>query len=165
MKLSPKYVINAVLLLFIFGSLGYALIRGESAGNDESPLVYPAGEMIPVVAGVKPDWAIYFFYNDVYCDTCEKLEGYAVEAVKEQYSEMLASGELQWRSLDMTTPENEHYAVEYGLFSKSIVLVELEGDAEVRWENLEGIWDLVGDRNAYEEYIESSLKSFMDERS
>ena len=163
MKMNAKYAVNTVMLLFIFGSVGYALFLGDPSGSDGTPLVRPAEELIPIVEGVEPNWAVYFFYNDVYCDTCEKLEGYAVEIVKSRYSELLASGVLGWRSLDMTLPANEHYAVEFKLFSKSIVLVELEDGEVLRWQNLEEIWDLVHDKDAYGEYIDSSLKRFMGE--
>ena len=161
MKMNPKYLINTVLLVFVFGSLGYALLRGDQGGSSDTPAARPLGETIPIVEGVEPDWAVYFFYNDVYCDTCEKLEGYALEAVRTQFSDELEAGLIQWRSLDMTTSENEHYAVDFSLYSKSIVLVKLDDGEEIRWENLEDIWDLVHDQPAYMDYIRDSLKDFM----
>ena len=146
---------------FVFGSLGYALLRGDQRASSETPAARPLGETIPIVEGVEPDWAVYFFYNDVYCDTCEKLEGYALEAVRTHFADELEAGLFQWRSLDMTTIENEHYAVDFSLFSKSIVLVELNGREEIRWKNLEDIWNLVHDQPAYMDYIRDSLKDFM----
>lgn len=162
MKTTPKYVITALLLVFVFGSLAYTLLRDDQIGNRKEGSARPLGETIPVVQGVDPDWAVYFFYNDVYCETCERLEGYALEAVRTHFADDLESGVIQWRSLDMTTPENKHYAVDFGLYSKSVVLVELDDGEEVRWENLDDIWDLVHDQPAYMDYIRSSLKTFMD---
>lgn len=85
-----------------------------------------------------------------------------MKAVRAHFQEDLDSGTLQWRSIDMTTPENEHYAEEFKLFSKSIVLVELDQSDEIRWENLKDIWDLVYDQPEYMEYIRKSLSEFME---
>ena len=161
MKSGQKYFLNSLLIGFVVLSLGYAFMNRETGDSVLEPK--PLGQTLPVVEGVEPDFAVYFFYNDVYCDTCEKLEGYALEAVQANFPDELAAGILQWRSLDMTTTENEHYADDFGLYSKSIVLVELDGESEIRWENLEDIWDLVYDKDSYGVYIESSLRSFMDE--
>lgn len=156
-----KYTINAVLLSIVVGSLAYAFLKPAPPNDPTSPTRTPLGDTIPIVEGVDPNFAVYFFYNDVYCDTCERLEGYAIEAVRAHFHEDLDSGVLRWRSIDMTTPENEHYAEDFKLFSKSIVLVELVQDEEIRWENLKDIWDLVYDQPKYTEYIKSSLAAFM----
>lgn len=160
MKSGQKYILNGLLIGFVVLSLGYAFMNREAGDSASEPK--PLGQTLPVVDGVDPDFAVYFFYNDVYCDTCEKLEGYALEAVQVNFADELVAGILQWRSLDMTTVENEHYADDFGLYSKSIVLVKLDGESEIRWENLEDIWDLVYDKEAYGVYIETSLRSFMD---
>ena len=156
-----KKIVTALLLAFVGLSVLYALMNYRVV--DSPSTVGALGKTLPVVEGVDPDWAVYFFYNDVYCETCEKLEGYALEAVQADFQDALDSGALQWRSIDMTTAEHEHYAEDFQLFSKSVVLVELGGDEEVRWENLEDIWDLVHDKPAYMKYIQSSLADFMDE--
>lgn len=163
MNKNTKYAINALLLAFVFGSLGYALLKGDEGAIEGSASGRPVGLTVPAVEGVEPDWAVYFFYNDVYCDTCERLEGFALEAVKTHYADELESGSIAWRSIDMTTSDNEHYAVDFNLYSKSIVLIELDNGEEVRWKNLEDIWDLVYDKPAYMDYIRDSMKDFMSE--
>ena len=153
-----RQLVAVLILAFVGGSVIYGTINRQSAKTGP----YTLGRTLPVVEGVDPVWAVYFFYNDIYCETCERLEGYALEAVQEHFQDDLDSGVLQWRSMDMTLPEYEHYAEDFELYSKSVVLVELDGAEEVRWENLEGIWDLVHDKPVYKTYIESSLTAFMD---
>jgi hypothetical protein len=162
MNQNLRYLVNAALLAFVFGSLGYALLRGENSSTPDST-PRPLGLSVPVVEGVEPRWAVYFFYNDVYCDTCERLEGYAFEAVQKHFGDRLESGDITWRSFDMTTPQNEHYAIDFDLYSKSVVLIELHEGEEIRWKNLEKIWDLVDDEPAYIDYIQKTFNEFMDE--
>ena len=157
-----KYAFNTALLLFVAGSLVYTFLPEKPSENTGTATPRPLGLTVQAVEGVDPEWAVYFFYNDVYCDTCEKLEGYALGAVRAHFGDELNAGIIQWRSIDMTTPENAHYAVDYSLYSKSIVLVELDNGEVVRWKNLEEIWDLVYDQQKYVHYIRDSMKDFMD---
>lgn len=161
MSSNVKYAINSALIAFVIIALGYGiLMRTQTA---EAPDTFRPREVsVPPVEGVDPEFAVYFFYNDVYCETCDKLEGYALDAVKSEFEDLLTSGLLQWRSLDMTAPENEHYVEDFGLFSKSVVLIELDAGSEVRWENLEEIWDRVHDEDDYKMYVNERLRAFMD---
>ena len=161
MNPTAKYIINAVLLTFVVIALGYGLL-GRTRTAEAPDAFQPRDSLVPAVDGVDPEFAVYFFYNDVYCETCDKLEGYALEAVRSDFADELESGKIQWRSLDMTTPENSHYPEDFKLYSKSVVLVEFDGTEEVHWENLEEIWDLVHDEEAYKAYISESLRAFMD---
>lgn len=160
MNQTTKYIFNTVLIGFIIVALGYALlVRNRTA---EAPDTFrPRDTSVPVVDGVDPDFAVYFFYNDVYCETCNKLEGFALEAVEAEFEDELKTGYLQWRSRDMTEPEYSHYAEDFGLFSKSLVLVELEDGEDGRYQNLEKIWDLVHDKEQYQQYVIDSLRTFM----
>ena len=160
MSPTAKYTLNSALIGFVIIALGYGLfVRNKTA---EAPDTFrPRDTLVPAVEGVEPDFAVYFFYNDVYCETCNKLEGFALEAVQSEFEDELKTGLLQWRSLDMTTPKNSHYVEEFGLFSKSIVLVAFESGKETRWENLEDIWDRIHDEGGYKEYINASLRAFM----
>ncbi len=116
MNRTQKHVINTVLLGFVVCSLAYTVLIDNPSSESPASERHPLGATLPIVEGVEPDWAVYFFYNDVYCETCEKLEGYALEAVQEGFAGLLDSGELQWRSLNMTTPENKHYPVDFDFY-------------------------------------------------
>lgn len=155
--MNSKSAFRAVLLLFIFGSLAYMAVNNSGEGTAPASQTYDTG--------VEPDLIVYFFFNDIRCASCLRLEAFAVEALETYFANEQTSGRLQWRPLSMDAPENEHYLIEYGLYSKSIVLVKMKDGAQVRWKNLERIWDLVYDKPKYFEYIRSSIVEFLEDNS
>lgn len=152
-----KKAISVALLLFVFGSLAYMVFREIGRGAGESPSPATTGG----IDGVEPKVVVYFFYGDVSCSTCEKLEAYAFEALETHFPDELKSGVLAWRRLNMDAPEHEHYLTEFGLYSKSVVLAGFEKGEQVRFKNLEDIWDLVYDKPAYLEYIRDNARDFL----
>lgn len=158
-----RRLFTATLLTLALGSLVYTFVLSQNKSGVITSPTRPGQDTIIAVQDVHPDYAVYFFYNDIYCSTCEKLEHYALSTIQKAHPESLTLGTLQWRTLDMRTPENKHYVEDFGLYSKSIVLVAFEDGAIVRFENLEAIWDKVGDETEYRQYIQESLKTFMDE--
>lgn len=150
--MNVKNAIRACLLLFVAGSLVYTMLREPAPRGDAG--IAPA-------AAVDPEVVVYFFYNDIRCESCLRIEAYAKEALDAHFADELASGRIVWRPLSMEAPENQHYLTDYGLFSKSVVLVEMERGEQLRWKNLEEIWDLVYDKPAYLEYIRANLQDFL----
>ena len=161
--MTARNIIAALLLIFALGSIVYTLsIPRDSL---EASPTRPSKNTTIAVEGVAPDYAVYFFYNDIYCTTCEKLENYALQAIQVHYADELKLGLLQWRTLDMTAPENKHYVVDFGLYSKSIVLLAFNDGELTRFKNLEDIWDRIDNQEDYAQYIRTSLETFMHEAS
>jgi len=117
---------------------------------------------IATVDGVTPDYIVYYFSVGKECSTCEQIEAFTQEALKTGFSDALTSGEIQWRTADMDKPEHEHFATDYSLYTKSIVLVAIEDGEHGRWENLEKVWDHVYDKPTFIAYIRERLAAFMD---
>jgi hypothetical protein len=105
----------------------------------------------------------YYFHGNVRCDTCRKLEAYARSTIETCFAEELADGALQWRLVNVDEPANEHFIEHYGLFTRSLVLSEVIDGREARWKNLDLIWELVGDRAAYDAYVEREVAAFLRE--
>jgi len=118
---------------------------------------------IATVDGVTPDYIVYYFSVGKECSTCEQIEAYTQEVLKTDFSKALAAGQIQWRTADMDKPQHEHFAKDYNLYTKSIVLVAIENGEPGRWENLEKVWDHVYDKSAFMQYVGDSLQSFVDE--
>ncbi len=158
-----KSIISALLLVFVFASVAYMAVKEPRRVEEDAASSSSPSATLPKVVGVEPNVAVYFFYNDIRCDVCLRLEAYAVEALKMHFADELASGAIQWRMLSMDDPENEHYLIDFELYSKSVVLVDPENGTPVRFKNLEDIWDLVYDKPAYIEYIRESIRDFLAE--
>jgi hypothetical protein len=156
-----RNAITATILIFALGSLAYVFLQPKEAPGVIPSPKRPSEDMMIAVDGVDPDFAVYFFYNDIYCSTCEKLENYALETIKTTFADELEAGQLQWRTLDMRTPENNHFVEDFRLYSKSVVLVAFADSTIIRHKNLEEIWDKVADQEEYQHYITTSMTEFM----
>lgn len=154
-----KRVVTGILLAFVGVSVVYALAGGgcRTPGRAEVPTATrdpaPGGRTV----------IVYYFHGNVRCDTCRKLEAYARAAVEGGFAEELADGALQWRMVNVDEPQNEHFIEDYGLFTRSLVLSEMADGRELRWKNLDRIWELVGDQDAYQTYVHSEVAAFLPE--
>ncbi|MCC6697338.1 MAG: hypothetical protein IT365_17040 [Candidatus Hydrogenedentes bacterium] len=157
--MTTKRVIAAMLVVFALGSVGFMAVRESTQRETTVPLEPSKG----VDPGPFPSVIIYFFDSDKECTTCSQLESYALETIQRDFAPELSSGKLQWRAINVDQPQNEHYVTEYGLYSKAVVVSRVENGQEMRWENLEDIWELVYDKPAYQEYIRANVKDFLGE--
>ena len=152
------FLVRGLLLFFVVGSLGYMLVRGDGEGSSV-PLT-PPSSVVP--AGVTPGVIVYFFDADIRCTSCARIETFTYRALETRFAEGLASGAIAWQVLNTDRSENEHYLDKYRLYSKSIVLVEMKDGKEVRFENLEKIWNLVDDEDLFVGYIEERISVFLE---
>ena len=106
----------------------------------------------------------YYFHGTNRCTTCRKIEAFSREAVETGFAEALKTGKLEWRALNVEEPANRHFVKDYRLYTRSVVLAGFQGDKQLRWKNLEKVWELVGDKPAFTRYIQAEVKSFMEER-
>lgn len=161
--MTTKRIVAGLLLTFVFGSVAYMATKetllARSVARDAS-----GGETYREDDG-RPSVVVYFFDSEKECTTCENLERYAHEALQTHFPSELASGELEWRVRNVQDPDNEHFVTEFGLYTKSVVVVGLKDGKPVRWKNLESIWDLVYDKPSYVEYIRANVQEFIGDMS
>jgi hypothetical protein len=160
--LKSNNAIGAALLLFAVASVAYMGLRETGIAGEAIDTSIEHKDAVIAVEGVEPRVIAYFFYGDIHCSTCANLQKYALDALQEHFAAEFESGELQWRTLNMDKPENEHFVMDYGLYSKSVVLVAMADGEEADFKNLEEIWDLEYDQKLYAEYIRSNTREFLD---
>lgn len=107
---------------------------------------------------------VAYLHGNRRCGPCRSLQAYAAEAVKTHFSDELAGGTMEFRVQNVATPEHNHLRQRYGLYTQSVIVSELRNGQEVRWKNLDRIWELVRDRDAYFEYIQSEIEDFRSEQ-
>jgi hypothetical protein len=103
----------------------------------------------------------YYFHGTFRCQTCRKIEALSREAVQSGFPEDLKVGRLEWRVINVEEPENEHFVQDYQLFSKSLVLVAKEGSKQTRWKNLQEVWTLVGNKEAFIKYVQVEIRAYL----
>jgi hypothetical protein len=106
---------------------------------------------------------VYYFHGKRRCATCHKIETYSKAAVEKLFPGQLESGRIEWLTVDTSKSENAHFVDEYELFTQSLVLVEEREGEQVRWKNLQRVWQLVHDRPAFEAYVHDSVWDWLQE--
>ncbi len=96
---------------------------------------------------------VYYFHSNIRCATCQKIESNAEEAIVSQFADELASGALSWRVVNYEAPENAHFVLEYEIAAPTVVLVRREAGQNFQWRNLSRVWELVGDKSAFADYV------------
>ncbi len=105
----------------------------------------------------------YYFHGNYRCTTCTTLERLSRKAINEKFSRELGSGKLAFKSVNVDEPENRHFIEDFGLYTKSLVIVEMQGDKVIRHKNLKEIWTLWRDEPVFEKYVQKEVAAFLKE--
>jgi len=112
--------------------------------------------------GCDTQYTAYYFHTSKRCAACQRLESWSESAIKSHFQEELGSGELQWKTVNVEKEGNRHFVQDFKLYAQSLVITE-QGDGETeRWKNLEKVWQLLRDKEAYEDYVTGEIKAFME---
>ncbi len=103
----------------------------------------------------------YYFHTSFRCPTCHKLEQYSREAIETGFKDALASGKLEFRAINIEGKGNEHFVNDYQLYTKSLVISLIENGKEIKSKNLTKIWEYVGNKQKFFEYVTSEINNFL----
>ncbi len=92
----------------------------------------------------------YYFHGTMRCSTCYKLEQYSKEAIG-----------ADLKVVNVEEKENEHYIKDYQLYTKSLILSLVKDGKEIKWKNLDKIWECVGNKQRFIDYVKSGVADFL----
>jgi hypothetical protein len=104
---------------------------------------------------------VYYLHGTFRCPSCNTIERLTKQAVEQGFAEQLATGRMQLKILNIEESGNEHFAEDYKLYTKSVILSDLKNGKEIQWKNLEKIWTLLHDEAKFIEYIKTEIKSYL----
>ncbi len=104
---------------------------------------------------------VYYFHGSFRCYTCTNMEKYSKEAVEVNFKDAVASGKLEFKTVNVDKRENEHFVKDYSLYTKTLIISMVEGNKEVKYKNLDKIWQLAGDKQRFVDYVVDQIKEFM----
>lgn len=105
----------------------------------------------------------YYFHGSFRCYTCTNMENYSREALEANFKDALASGKLEFKSINVEEKQNEHYVNDYQLYTKTLILSQVKDGKEVRSKNLDKIWEYARDKNKFTDYVAKETRMFMEE--
>ncbi len=163
-------------MAFVALSVG-VLIAKETGGEDteaseqepSSPKVAststraPDAEQPRAASADESKLVVSYLHGSARCGPCRTLQAYATEAVETHFAKELADGSMEFRIVNVATPENRHLQQHYEIYTQSVIVSEMQDGEEIRWRNLDRVWDLLRDRNAYFDYIRREIEDFGSE--
>jgi hypothetical protein len=100
----------------------------------------------------------YYFHGNFRCYNCFTIEQYSKEAIEKYFPEQLKNGKLAFTVINIDQPENEHFIKEYQLYTRSLVVAEFKNGKQVKWTNLDKVWNYIKDRDAFYNYVKTEIE-------
>lgn len=151
--MTPKKVVTAILVVFSLVSIGTIVVRELLPTTAEKKQV-EAPQSIEV--GTKA--VVYYFHGNQRCKTCKTIEAYTREAV----AQMGTSTAIEIKAINVEDSNNEHFIQDYKLSNRSVVLSRVENNKEIKWSRLDKVWQLVGDKVSFLNYVKDQMTSLME---
>lgn len=104
---------------------------------------------------------VYYFHGNTRCFTCRAIENSSRAAVGNGFPDELQKGRLDFLSVNVEEPANEHYVRDYQLVTRSVVLVRYTDGKQEKWKNLDRVWELVRDNDAFARYVQTETRQFL----
>lgn len=109
-----------------------------------------------------PDVVVYYFHRKARCHSCIQIEEWARQVVETEFATPLDIGLMEWHSVDVESPGNEHFIEDYGLENQSLVVVRFGGGKAQSWKNLDRVWGLLGDNPKFTGYVRDELSAMLN---
>ncbi len=146
-----KILLGICISMILFsGVVGAQPVSGLARGGDQQ-------------MSMPSQLVVYYFHGNARCSSCYKLEQYAKESIEQNFADELKSGKIVFEIVNVDKPENDHFVADYQLYTKSVVLSLVKDGKQVKYKNLERVWNLLKDQNKYHEYIRDEIKPFLGE--
>ena len=159
--MKPKTVITTILVVFVVASAVYLVFtettregrRSESASQSADSMAAGTGDKV----------IVYYFHATKRCWTCKTIEAFTEETIRARFPEQLASGALEWLTVNVDEPENRHFMEDFEMTTRTVVLVDKKHGVDQKWVRLDRVWELVLDKPAFVDYIWESTNDFLAE--
>ena len=107
---------------------------------------------------------VYYFYTNTRCSSCKTIEAYTREAVEKNFTAGYKGWKVVFKGVNLDETPNAHFKQDYWLNSKSVVVQKFSGEKALKWGKLEEVWQLLGDKKAFIDYITAETHKLLDEK-
>ena len=145
---------TGALLLALAGSA----IASGTAAVAVAPQKPKTSTAVAAAPTASPGIFVYYFHATTRCATCKTIEAYAHETVASKFAADLQARRLEWRTVNVEEPANQHFIRDFQLYTRSVVVVDAKDPK--RFKVLDRVWQLVQDKTAFQQYVEQEIRAF-----
>ncbi len=147
-----------VVFTFIAVTLSFVVLTRNS-GIHRSETVAAAG-----ISGATRNTKViaYYFHGNTRCYTCRKIEALSHDVAISEFGPQFKTDQLEWQSVNVEQPGNEHLFDDYKLFTWSLVLVTYKDGKQTGYTNLTDVWKLVNNEPAFRTYVKNGIQAALE---
>ncbi len=125
----------------------------------------PGAAPVPETKAVEGKTAVvYYFYTNTRCSSCKTIEAYTKAAVEADLASGYKGWKIVFKGVNMDEEPGGHFVRDYQLNSKSVVVQKFAGDRALKWTKLEKVWQLLGDKAVFMNYVTEETRKLLDEK-
>ena len=147
-------VIAALIVTFAGAAPGWSARARTTSADAATTAVQPAAESANKTI-------VYYFHGKARCTSCVKIEQYTAEALQKGFAAPLKDGTMQWSMVDTDEKANAHFVKDYGLYTKSVVLVRVRDGRQISYKVLDKVWEHLNDKAAFIKYVQDETRAFV----
>jgi len=155
--MSAKTVIGKVLLAFVLISIGVAIGK-EWAMRSVMSSTSTGAATGPTSAPAQTKTLVYYMHG-IPCVTCTFIETTTGQIVAKDFTDAVASGAMEFISLNYLEPRNAALADKYSVGSNMVIVVRVEDGREVSNIRLDAVMELASDAERLKTYIRDGIAS------
>ncbi len=174
-----KQVISIILGIFVVSSIVYWVVTESttesstpdttSVSNNETQSTVASNsaptEQSEEEKGVVEKEKIIkglYFHGSNRCYTCNLMEGYIRDVIRESFGKEVKEGRLSFESINVEDLNNRFYIQEYQLRSISFFLSLHKTGKKIKHENLDKMWRFAGNEPMFKHYIKTEIEKFLE---
>lgn len=104
---------------------------------------------------------IIYFHATVRCQSCLTIEEFTRNSVNSSFEKELKDSSITLTVLDFQDEKNEHFQDDYKFETQTLIISKKIDGKEVKWKNLEKIWDYMNNYEKFRNYITAEVKDFI----
>lgn len=169
--MNKKVIVFICLILItialLFGYKGFANKDDESSsalGSTQPASVEPQKENSSSLVSQEKIPAdkieVVHFHGTHQCWSCITVGEYALETVKNKFSEEYQSGKIVFKDINGELPENKEIVIKYQARGSSLFVNAISNDKDSIEEDTT-VWRLVNNQEKFTDYFENKLKTLL----
>jgi hypothetical protein len=112
-------------------------------------------------AGRSPSVVVYYFHNQIRCESCLKIERYSKRAVEQGFAKELGDGTIEWRVHNLDLEESQPFRDRFQISSAALIISRVENGRPSEWKSLDDVWVHLGDPEAFSRYVTTELAAYL----
>jgi len=107
---------------------------------------------------------VLYFHATMRCAGCLAIEELTESTMKDTFGKELKDSSITYSSVDFLAEGNEHFQDDYKFDVQTLIISKKVNGKEVKWKNLEKIWDLYSNPGNYSKYLESEIRKLQNSK-